>query len=91
MINLNWTDEQLKEAGLDRKKVESIARRLSRLGREMQSMGLSIYGAAGSGNLIHKSRQPHKDHPTLPSEQIEDYGCVIADLDGVTQWDGGDW
>ena len=88
---LNWTDEQLEKAGLDRKKVESIERRLSRLGREMQSMGLSIYGAGGSGNLVHHSRPPHKDHPLRPSIQVEDYGSVIAALDGVCQWDGGDW
>jgi hypothetical protein len=88
---LNWSDEQLEKAGLDRKKVESIERRLSRLGREMQKMGLYIYGASGSGNLVHSSRPPHTDHPTMPSIQIEDYGCVIANLDGVTQWDGGDW
>jgi hypothetical protein len=88
---LNWDDDQLKDAGLDRKKVESIARRLSKLGREMESMGLSIYGASGSGNLIHESRPTHIDNPLQPLVQTEDFGSVIAELDGTWQWDGGDW
>jgi hypothetical protein len=83
---LNWTDEQLEEAGLDRKKVESIARRLSRLGREMQGMGLSIYGASGTGNLIHTSRPTH----TEPRQQ-PDFDAPVAFLEGVSTWDGGDW
>lgn len=83
---INWSDEQIIEAGLDPKKVESITRRLNKLGREMDSMGLSIYGASGSGHLIHVSRPTH----TEPRQQ-PDYESSIANLDGCMVWDGGDW
>jgi len=84
---MNWNDEQLEDAGLDKKKVESIVRRLNKLGREMDSMGLSIYGASGSGNLIHVSHPTHNDSMNCKP----DYDSVIAYIDGSGTWDGGDW
>ena len=82
MIQLNWTDEQLIEAGLDPKKVQSIANRLAKLSKEMESMQLSVYGASGYGHLMHVSRPTHVD-------DVADYEAPIADLG--TQFDGGDW
>lgn len=84
---IEWDDEQLEEVGLDKKKVESVVRRLNKLGREMESMGLAIYGASGTGCLVHDSRPTHMDGTACES----DYGSVIANLDGIGRWDGGDW
>lgn len=82
---LNWDDDELIAAGLDPVQVKSIVRRLRRLSKEMASVGLKVYGAAGAGNLVHASRSTHGDS----NGQAADYGSIIADL-GYT-FDGGDW
>ena len=83
-LELEWTDEQLEEAGLDKRKVLSIARRLSKLSEEMQALGLSVYGAgSGTGFLMHRSRPSHGDNATA------DRDSPIADVG--TGFSGGDW
>jgi hypothetical protein len=74
---LEWTDSELKEAGLDKQKVLSIARRLEKLSKEMREIGLSVYGdGAAHGYLVHCSRPTEAD-------------AIIADIGyGFT---GGDW
>ena len=79
---LEWSDEQLEEAGLDKGKVESIARKLKKLSQEMEDLGLSVYGN-GTGHLIHVS------HPTHDDNEKADTGSIVAMLGrGFT---GGDW
>lgn len=39
------------EFGLDVKRVESIARRLSKAGAEARKMGLTVFGGSGTGAL----------------------------------------
>lgn len=99
---LNWTDEQLEEAGLPKAKVESIARRLQRLSREMDELGLLVWGN-GDGALVHQSRPIHwctdlqagivakfLEYTETPEDVSGgDYGAVIADLG--PHFDGGDW
>lgn len=64
-------------AGLDEKKVASIARRLSRAARDANALGITIFGGSGSGSLrIHD----------LGSKAG---ALILADLDGLN-WDGGD-
>lgn len=82
---LDWTDEELAEAGLDKKKVESIVRRLNKIGKEMEEMNLSVYGASGDGHLIHVSRPTHTDDGSVHRD------ASIASLRGNLRWDGGDW
>jgi hypothetical protein len=84
---LNWTDDQLEDVGLDKAKVESIARRFRRLSREMWEMELYVYGASGSGHLMHRSRPPHIDQPG--GDLRADQDAPIADLG--EGFDGGDW
>ena len=43
-------EDELDHSGLDRKKVLSIARRISRAGREATAMGIEIFGGS-SGEL----------------------------------------
>lgn len=62
---VEWSDRQLESAGLDRNKVESIARRLNKISKEMRRMGLYVYGASGSDCLIHSSRPTHIDDPVV--------------------------
>jgi hypothetical protein len=81
---LNWTDEQLEAVGLDPKKVESIVRRLRKISEEMRALDLNIYGASGSGHLMHASRPSH----TGPGQR-PDQDAPIASV-GLG-FDGGDW
>ena len=99
---LKWTDQQLENARLPKKRVESIARRLQHLSREMEELGLMVWGN-GEGVLIHYSRPIHwatdltagirakfleyEDEPQDVSGG--DPGAVIADLG--PHFDGGDW
>ncbi len=82
---IDWTDEQLEEAGIDKKKLQSLVRRLRKISREMSEMGLWVYGASGTGCLVHKSRGTHDD----TRQGWPDYGSVVADIG--RGFDGGDW
>ncbi len=44
-------EKECEAAGLDIKKVESIARRLSKVAMEAKEMGLEIFGGSGVGEL----------------------------------------
>lgn len=84
---INWTDEQLANAGIDKKKLTSLVRRLRQCAIDMESLGLHIYGASGSGHLIHHSRPTHIDDRA--SNGIADQGSCVADIG--QGFDGGDW
>lgn len=67
----------IKKSGLDEKKVASIARRLSKVAKEADTMGITIFGGSGSGSLrIYNS-----------DDGIEARPLVLAELDG--HFDGG--
>ena len=84
---IEWDDGQLMDAGIDKRKLVSLVRRLESCGRDMDLMGLQLYGhGSGTGALTHDSRQTHsgKDGETA------DRGSVVASLrNGI--WSGGDW
>lgn len=82
---LDWTDEELEEAGMDPAKVASIVRRLRRLSRDMREQGVHVYGASGNGHLVHPSRPTHSDH----GRNAPNTDAPIADLG--PGFDGGDW
>jgi hypothetical protein len=80
---LDWSDEELAEAGLSRKRVESIVRRLRRISGEMRDLQLHVYGASGSGHLMHESRPSHDPRGKAhPENSIAHLGLGF---------DGGDW
>ena len=85
-MDLEWDDEQLEEAGLDKKKVLSIARRLRKLSSEMSELGLSVYGMSGSGCLTHVSRSTHSQKDSYAEER--DFGAIVAYVG--SGFDGGD-
>lgn len=67
-------EEECRAAGLDPSKVEAIARRLERAGRDAAALGLHVFGGSGSGTLrFDTSKGP----------------LVVARMLGGS-WDGGD-
>jgi hypothetical protein len=44
-------EDECRAAGIDINKVESMARRLRRLSREMNELGIVLFGGSGSGSL----------------------------------------
>jgi hypothetical protein len=85
---IQWSDEQLAEVGIDKKRLVSLVRLLRRASKEMWELDLYIYGASGSGNLIHRSRPPHSDNGR-GNRMKPDFGSVIANVG--EGFDGGDW
>lgn len=84
---IRWTDEQLAAAGIDKKKLQLLVRKLNDAANLMDEMDMQIYGAAGSGNLIHRSRPTHIDLPS--GDHRADQGSVVAWVG--EGFDGGDW
>ena len=70
-------EESCLAAGVDPMKVESIARRLDKLGREADKMGLFIFGGSGSGTL-------------RTQESYNNRNIVVASFGMGGEWDGGD-
>lgn len=71
--------ERSEELGLDPKRVESIARRISDAVKEANAMGLTLFAGNGSGVLVLKQR--------MDVERGEPDELVVAELDG--EMDGG--
>jgi uridylate kinase len=69
-------DDECRAAGIDIKKVESMARRLRRLSREMNELGIVLFGGSGSGSLRFDDGSGKGR-------------LVIAEV-GTTAFDGGD-
>lgn len=70
-------EESCKAAGIDPKKVESLARRLDKLGKQAEKMGLFIFGGSGAGTL-------------RTNEEYEHGQIVVGFIGGGGTWDGGD-
>ena len=78
MSGFVYTDE-CEFAGLDPKKVASIARRISRAAQEARALGITVFGGSGSGTL-----RWHAEY----SDRNDQGPIVLAELDGC--FDGGD-
>lgn len=79
---MNINTAECKAAGFTKdqvKKIESIARRLSRCAKEMRDLDIFVFGGGGSGSLRARDPKHPADKPAL----------IIADIDGVCEWDGG--
>lgn len=77
-MTIIYADEDTcRKLKLDPKKVESLARRLTRAAKDADKLGLFIFGGSGSGTL--RSR-----------ENIDGHEIVVAHLGSVSSWDGGD-
>lgn len=71
--------ESILKVGLDPKKVQSIANRISRAAKEASEMGIVIFGGSGGGDLRID------DNP----KNTQNRHLILATLD-ETCWDGGD-
>lgn len=67
--------DECKAAGVDIRKIESIARRISKAGKEAAAMGVNIFGGSGTGSLRFDDRSGKGS-------------LILAGLDGI--FDGGD-
>ncbi len=67
-------EAECKAAGVNTKKVASIARRLSKVAKEAHAMGIHIFGGSSSGTLRYRGDSDH--------------ALILAHLDG--EFDGGD-
>ncbi len=68
--------ESCRKAGVDPKKVKSIANRLEKLGKEAEKMGLHIFGGSGNG--------------TLRTSDCGNGRSIIVARICAGHWDGGD-
>lgn len=82
-MSIRWTDEQLKQAGISKKKLSSLVKKLVACSEEMQELGLFLYASDGSGYLIHRSRPEHDKAGKA------DFGAIVADVG--YGFDGGGW
>lgn len=85
MAYLQWTDEQLEEAGLlaHKKQIVSIGRRLERLCQEMREINLRAFVDASNNIGLHSADcVPHLD----PRRE----GSLILVVNS-TPFAGGDW
>jgi hypothetical protein len=72
-------ESECEAAGVDAKKVESIARRLASLGKEAKALGLMIFGGSGTGTL-----RPYGERPLIVARigtDSWDGGCGATDYD----------
>ncbi len=81
---IEWSDEQLEAAGINRKRLVKIVRALKRASDLMEGTGLHVYGESGEGHLVHGSRPTHNERT-----EKADFGSVIAHV-GLG-YDGGGW
>lgn len=86
--DLDWTDEQLAAAGIPKGRLSRLVRMLRKCSMEMRAMGLHVYGASGTGHLVHSSRPTHVDEPGRTSGK-PDMGSSVASVG--QGFDGGDW
>jgi hypothetical protein len=80
---ISWSDEQLKEAGINKRKLTALVKKMNQCAVMMESMKLEIYAESGDGYLIHESRPDHDD------EGRADTGSVVACVG--YGFDGGGW
>lgn len=83
MSDILWTNEQLKAAGINKRRLKSLVKKLRECSALMVEMGFEVYGQSGSGRLIHESRPTHDKYCN------PDFGSVVADLG--ERFNGGDW
>lgn len=77
-------EEECAAAGLDPKKVASIARRLDRAAKDAKALGLTVFGGTGSGTL----RRSNSALGNRSGGHVHCGPLIVANMDG--SWDGGD-
>lgn len=86
---IDWTDEQLEEAGIDKARLIKIIRHLKSASDLMWGTGLHVYGGSSTGHIIHSSRPTHSSNNNRAKADVADLGSVVASVgEGFS---GGDW
>lgn len=81
---IKWNNEQLAAAGIDRRRLAALVRRLRTSLREMEAMSLNLhFDETGDACLVHDSRPPFTDDCT------SDHGAAIVWLG--RGFEGGHW
>lgn len=83
-MSVNWTDAQLKAAGIPKRRLMTLLRRLEDADFRLRELGLMVYAESGTCHLIHPSR------PTHDTRGKADHGSPVASV-GCLPWDGGAW
>lgn len=83
MDDINWDDDQLRAAGINKRKLVALVKRLRDCSRRLRELNLYVYGESGAGHLIHTSRPTHDTHHDA------DLGSVVASVG--FGFDGGGW
>jgi hypothetical protein len=70
---IRWNDAQLAAAGINKRRLRALERRLRTTAREMQAMKLYLhFDRNDSACLVHESRPPFAE------DGGNDYGAVVA-------------
>jgi len=75
--------EECDVTGINPEKLRSVARRLNQAVRDLDKLGLLVFGGSGNGTI----RVPGTGDDSLSSTHCGN--IIVAYLDG-TNWDGGD-
>ena len=81
---IKWSDDQIRTAGIDKRKLKKLYRLLEEAGKIMEEQKLELYGASGNCSIVHISR------PTHDEKGCADYGSEVMSV-GYGWWNGGDW
>jgi hypothetical protein len=70
---IQWNNKQLAAAGIDKRRLKALERRLRTSVREMQAMNLNLhFDSCGFACLVHESRPPFTD------DCGNDYDAAVA-------------
>ncbi len=70
---IRWSDKQLAAAGIDKRWLQALVRRLRSSAREMQVMNLCLhFDRTGDACLVHETRPP------FAGDETSDHGAAIA-------------
>lgn len=80
---INWTDTQLKQAKISKRKLTSLVKKFEQCAKLMHELNLNVYGSDGTGYLIHKSCPEHDDKGNA------NFDAIVANIG--FGFDGGGW
>lgn len=82
---IEWSDQQLLDADIDKPRLARLVRRLRECSDELMAMGLEVFCESGEGYIITPKIRPTHDEKT----ERADLGCIIARV-GMG-FNGGGW
>ena len=83
MVDIEWDQEQLHEAGIDMHELYNAMRTFERAADRLAKLGLNLYMTPNEGCLVYGDT--HSAHGTAHREN------VVAFVQTELTMDGGDW